>query len=159
MCSHFLEVALRNEIDRLLSGALGHGWFTYGNALLHVQQKQLQTAIKQLQKKRKPILSEYILTELPFGFWVGLLSGGYEKQQQYWRRYLHKGFVHRPSGYERKQLHARYNELRDFRNRIAHHERILHHDPERKLCECLEATGWISPAMRNWAQRLLDRMP
>ncbi len=159
VCTHFLEVALRNEINHLLSASLGYDWFLGKGALLPIQEKQLQTAISQLAKKRKPVLPEFILTELPFGFWTALLSRKYEKRQQYWRRYLYRGFTHRPAGFDRKQLHMRYNDLRDFRNRIAHHERILHHAPERRLQECLEATGWISPAMREWAQRLLDRMP
>ncbi len=159
VCAHFLEVALRNEINHLLSAALGYDWFLSKGALLPVQEKQLQTAISQLRKKRKPVFPESILTELPFGFWTALLSSGYERRQQYWRRHLHEGFTHRPAGYDRKQLHMRYNAMRDFRNRIAHHERILHYAPERRLQECLEATGWISPAVRAWAQRLLDKMP
>ena len=157
---HFLEITLRNEINGILSANLGPDWFLRQDALIYPQIQQLEDSRKRLRKQGKKQPSpDDIVAELPLGFWVGILNAGYEKQQQYWRKYLYKGFGHRPKGHERKQLFNRYDDIRHFRNRVFHHDRILHKTPARKLSECLEAIGWIDMNAQRWAQDLLDRIP
>ena len=161
VCTHFMEIALRNEIHVILSASVGHDWMLRSGALLYPQTEQLKRALEYLGKADKPAKGNFLVSELPLGFWVGILSSKYEKgkNRQYWRRFLHKGFAHRGDRRDRPELHGRYDELRNFRNRVAHHERILHQRPERQIDKCLEAIGWISPEMRNWARQLLDKMP
>ncbi len=55
-----------------------------------------------------------------FGFWTYLFSDIHEKT--IWVPYLHRAF---PAGTDRNQLNATLASLRDFRNRVAHHEHIL----------------------------------
>ncbi len=157
---HFLEVALRNEINGILSNGIGPGWFLHDNALNHPHDHQLEDARDRMKKqgKRSPSPDD-IVAMLPLGFWVGILRADYEKEQQYWRKYLHKGFRHRPAKFDRKKLFNRYDDIRHFRNRVFHHDRILHLDPACKLSECLEAIGWINPTAQRWAQDILKRMP
>ena len=157
---HFLEVTLRNEINGILGANIGPDWFLRQDALIHPQTRQLEDARKRLRKqgKRQPSPDD-ILAELSLGFWVGILNAGYERDQQYWRKHLHKGFRHRPQGYDRKQLFHRFDDIRHFRNRVFHHDRILHKNPARKLSECLEAIGWINPDAQRWAGDILERMP
>ena len=160
VAAHFLEIALRNEINGLLSKRLDPFWFAQRNALNYPQDRQFIDALKRLWKQGKQSPSpDDIIAELPLGFWVGILRADYDYTQEYWRKYLHKGFRYRPAGYERKQLFNRYDDIRHFRNRVFHHDRILHLDPARKLSECLEAIGWINPNAQRWAQDILKRMP
>ena len=153
---HFLEVALRNEINGILSNSIGPDWFLHDNALNHPHDRQLEDALERLKKQGKPSPSpDDIVARLPLGFWVGILRADYEKEQQYWRKYLYKGFKYRPTGYDRKQLFNRYDDIRHFRNRVFHHDRVLHHNPIIKIKECLEATGWINPSAQLWAEKIL----
>lgn len=54
-----------------------------------------------------------------FGFWTYLLADAHEKT--IWVPYLHKAF---PAGTDRNRLNDSLASLRDFRNRVAHHENI-----------------------------------
>ena len=157
---HFLEVVLRNEINGILGNGIGPDWFVHDNALNHPHDRQLADALERLKKqgKRSPSPDD-IVARLLLGFWVGILRADYEKEQQYWRKYLHKGFCHRPAKFDRKKLFNRYDDIRHFRNRVFHHDRILHLDPARKLSECLEAIGWINPAAQCWAEDILKQLP
>ena len=156
---HFLEVALRNEMDKVLCALYGPHWFERPNALIGKQVKQYAQARHQLLKQRKKLAHDNFIAELPLGFWVGLLAKRYERHQQYWRRALHRCFSHRPKGIDRREIHEILERLRRFRNKVAHHERILHHSPDKHIRKALEVLGWIDPNLENWAQDMLDRMP
>ncbi len=156
---HFLEIVLRNDMDAAMRQLLGLHWFTRPDALREAQAKQVAQAMNNLRRQKKPPSHDNIIADLPLGFWVGLLTKQYEYRQQYWRRCLHACFPLRPRHVQRHELHDRLNRIRRFRNRVAHHERILHRHPDIMIRHALQALAWISPEMRNWAQRLLDRMP
>jgi hypothetical protein len=101
-----------------------------------------------------------VVAELNFGFWTSLLSSGYEASL--WRpnnaRLLKDTFQHIPHPLRRRNLiYARYNHLRELRNRIFHHESIwnrptLFHDYQ----QILDAIGWVSPPMVQ-ALKIVDR--
>ena len=56
-----------------------------------------------------------------------------------------------------KKLDARWKRIRDLRNRVFHHERIIHWtDLDAQHAAILEVTGWISPELCAVAS-VLDR--
>jgi len=60
---------------------------------------------------------------------------------------------------ERNVLHlaARWQKIRDLRNRVFHHERILHwRDLEAQHWQILQLIGWINPELEALT-RMLDR--
>ena len=159
VAAHFCEIALRNELNDMLRHEMGENWLHQKGALLPAQQGQLAIAEKRLRQDGKQPLNDNLVSELPFGFWVGLLGRKYEYRQQYWRKVFHRGFVNRPRGMERAELYENFNAVRRYRNRIAHHERILHRKPEKSLNRCLRTIGWICSRTENWARGLIARMP
>jgi hypothetical protein len=58
----------------------------------------------------------------------------------------------------RKQLSRPLTPIRLLRNRIAHHEPILHWDLRKHHGAMLEVTGWLSPAAATWCAGV-DRFP
>lgn len=70
--------------------------------------------------RNTPPVPGKMVAEIMFGFWTYLFSDLHEKT--IWVPYLHKAF---PPGTDRNRLNATLASLRDFRNRIAHHEHIL----------------------------------
>ena len=71
-----------------------------------------------------------------------------------------QAFPHAPRG-ERdlKKLDARWRRIRDLRNRVFHHERIIHFaDLAAQHSTILETIGWISPELLDMT-RAIDRFP
>lgn len=84
-----------------------------------------------------------VVAELTFGFWTYLVSDLHEKT--IWVPYLHKVF---PAGIDRKKLSGTFTSLRDFRNRVAHHENILA-NPESKRRQLVSVAKLISPDLHT----------
>ncbi|WP_345376787.1 hypothetical protein [Frondihabitans cladoniiphilus] len=61
-----------------------------------------------------------VVAEIMFGFWTFMTAGSHE--DLVWTPYLRHAF---PPGTDRNRLHETLSALRDFRNRVAHHEPIL----------------------------------
>ncbi len=74
-----------------------------------------------------------------FGFWTFLFADGHEKTL--WVPYLHKAF---PPGTDRSKLSQTLTAIREFRNRIAHHENILK-GSEIERRRIVSATQMLSP--------------
>jgi hypothetical protein len=137
-----LEVGLRNACDRQLSAAvLPHDthWTDPGTLL-----KLFPVSIRKNKRNGKtwdanknprgkvleardrcgspgivPVPGK-IVAELMFGFWTYLVADSHEKT--IWVPYLHKAF---PPGTDRDRVSQALTAIREFRNRVAHHENIL----------------------------------
>lgn len=68
-----------------------------------------------------------------------------------WRSCLFRGFTENGRGMKRDRVHRRFNALRRFRNRIAHHEPIFHRDLPAVHGEVIEGIGWMSEDTSAWA--------
>lgn len=132
-----LEVGLRNACDRQLSAGVVHGdvHWTDPNTLMNLfpiamrrgrdANKIPRDAVLRARKSAMTTRSSRpapgkTVAEIMFGFWTYLFSDIHEKT--IWVPYLHRAF---PAGTDRNQLNATLASLRDFRNRVAHHEHIL----------------------------------
>ncbi|MBT7066433.1 MAG: hypothetical protein HN919_09035 [Verrucomicrobia bacterium] len=154
----FAEVALRNAVHASLCDRFdSEGWYDAipSGKLLPWQAKQIIAAKDKLARDDKTENPGRIIAELHFGFWTGFFN----------RRHARTGlgfaltnsvFSGAPKS-ERAlaNLDARWNRIRILRNRVFHHERILHwtdlDDQHRAL---LQVTGWISPELRELADAL-----
>lgn len=76
-----------------------------------------------------------------------------------WRRGLNE-IAKRPDGRRlaRKDFSRRLTPVRILRNRIAHHEPILHWDLTKHHGAIHEVTRWLSPAAADWTAKI-DRFP
>ena len=92
-----------------------------------------------------------VVAELKFAFWVGLPSA--QSDATPWRRAICKGFQ-TGSGRKRSDVHGRFNMLRRFRNRIAHHEPVFRRDLSVDHAEILEAIGWVQGRRSHAPRRL-----
>lgn len=164
---HALEISLRNNIHRAGVEIFGCDmWF--GN-VCHVplrdnELRSLRNAQEKLRVKRKPITAGRIIAELNFGFWVALLNQPYSKLWQPPRSLLEKAFpkVDSKRFQHRKELHPRLDRIREFRNRVFHHEPIWNWPPQHiakqypkiidlnlavQYAEIVQTISWLSPEM------------
>lgn len=141
-----LEVTLRNAVHIAITEERGVNWFD-GPGLEQPQQDAVRNAKEDLRWERGPQDPGRIVAGLSFGFWVALFAKRYEKEL--WRPVLHQCFNPRQ---DRRRLHDRLNRLRRLRNRIVHHEPILHWDLRADHDLILWVLDLLSPETRNWVE-------
>ncbi len=141
-----VEICLRNTLYTRMADLYGSDWMTNDNPPLSGSSKaMIQAALTDLQKDSDWPSNDAIVSELKFAFWVGLLGPGYD--QTVWRKTLYKGFF----GKKRSFVHGRFNAIRRFRNRVAHHEPIFQKKLEVVHSEIVEAISWMCANTSTWA--------
>ena len=152
-----LETCLRNSLSIELTILLGVDWYENKHGIFqHPTTEMIAKAKQGLQDDGKAIVASRMIPELNFGFWVSILSPRYDTRL--WVPALRKAFPNRPKGEDRKAVHKAINAVRRLRNRVAHHEPILH----RKLDEdhelILKLILWCCPKTSAWVGSL-SRLP
>ncbi len=84
------------------------------------------------------------IAELMFGFWSYLTDSLHEKTL--WVPALHTAFV---AGADRTKLHNAMTELRDIRNRVAHHESVFDQRAENARRSIVYVARSLSPDLRD----------
>jgi hypothetical protein len=152
-----LELALRNRIHTVMATGHGERWFEDKGVLKAPHQhEQVQTAITELGKDGKEPSPGRVVAALTFSFWTAMVSPVYE---DLWRASLNT-IAAGPDGrrLSRKQLSRPLTPIRLLRNRVAHHEPILHWDLRKHHRAMLEVTGWLSLPSAAWTGGV-DRFP
>lgn len=146
-----LEIGLRNHLDDHLNAVYGADWMTNGHPPLNEwAHREIIGAQKSLGASKSSVSRGAILAELHFGFWISLLAPQYDATL--WRSACHRAFRSNGRGLARKIVHSRFNAVRRFRNRVAHHEPIFHLNLEQTHDEVLEACSWICIHTAEWAR-------
>jgi len=153
------EIALRNALHRKLTIRFGtENWFddaTCRDILSHTQQHQIDEAKQTLTIKGKPISPGRMVAELTFGFWTAFFNKRFAQNSA--AIAVTSGTFHAAPKAERdlRKLNQRWRRIRELRNRVFHHERIIHWaDLEAQHTEILRVIGWISPELQEMAQAL-----
>jgi hypothetical protein len=150
------EVALRNSLHQHLAGLVGSEfWFdTPAFSLTPWAVEEVRKAKAKIAREHRPVTAGRIVAELQFGFWTSLFEAHYEQNPT---RFLPTGiravFPRLPkSRHHRKELKRTLEEIRALRNRVFHHERIVHwQDLDTKHAAILEVIGWVSPELHEMA--------
>ncbi len=153
----FAEIGLRNAVHRELTARCGTDrWYDSPQARLTAWQlDKVAEAKEALQKRRKSLTAGRVVAELTFGFWTGFFNNAHARTGI--GSYLSKNaFPHAPATEQyQSKLDKRWLEIRDLRNRIFHHERILHwKDLDIRHQAILEIIAWMSPELRDVANTL-----
>jgi hypothetical protein len=143
-----LEICLRNKIHQQLSNTYGELWYENGNPPLNDDSSRMIFEAEEQLRKGGRIVPGRMVAELKFAFWVGLLGPQYDATL--WRTCVYRAFP-QSGGRARKMVHGRFNVIRRFRNRIAHHEPIFHLQPIQRHQEIIEATSWMCRSTAQWA--------
>ena len=152
-----LEVALRNSIDTLLSEKISDEWYMYDDFLTKDSKVKIRQAIEHLMMKKEQITKDKIIAELSFGFWVNLFKKPYEKRLRI--NDLKKVFPNLPSKKtkitNRETIYRELNHIRNFRNRIFHHEKVLNRDGYNLIfSEIDEILNYFDEEVCSFAQRI-----
>lgn len=149
-----LEVLLRNAIDAQLSYRAqeitrGIPWF-----LLPPYNKVQPEAIDTVRTRLRPLGREtrdQIIAGLSFGYWSGWVGS---KHEDLWRQSLRFAFPHGTG--QRKEVSALVEQVRKFRNRIAHHDSLLKVDIGFEMNAVFSLAAIINEDAAQW-MRSVDR--
>ena len=152
-----LEVSLRNSIDQVFSKLYGGGWLINEASFLH--QKELEKlfhAKDKLRSRHEEITKEKLVAELTFGFWTGLFKTLYDVQMRI--GILKQIFPNLPPRdkilINRKILSSKLNHIREFRNRVFHHENILKSKYDTIEEDIDEILVYLDEDLREFATRV-----
>lgn len=168
---NILEIAVRNSIhDKLVERAGRDDWWADSCIrLCKNEQEAIDSAISTLQRRgTENPTSDQVVAATSFGLWVGLTSGGVPRDRLYsyettlWQPRLQHAFPYRGDR-RRKYIHARLDNIRLLRNRIAHHEPIYRSPLQKIYDDILEVAAMVHPDARDFivshsrAQEVLDQ--
>lgn len=145
-----LEVCLRNHLHGELTNRYGSNWFRNGGPPFDPEAlDKINKAMDDLSRAGRARTVGAVTAELNFGFWVMLLSRKYDSSL--WRSTFTRAFLDGGRRMARQRVHNRMDSIRNFRNRVFHHEPIYHLDPAKMHGEIIEAIAWICPESAAWA--------
>lgn len=149
-----VEVGLRNGCHRQLSVVFGAKWHDDGR-FLGIDAgfaKSITDAKDRLRRSSQPQDTPHIVAELSFGFWTTLLSRRHE--HSLWVPAIRKAFpryiVVTGRQPRRRDIADRFDYLRVFRNRIAHHEPIFSRALKADYASLLEVASWMHEDLAEW---------
>lgn len=151
------EITLRNALHTCLSTRTGVDTWYDTIQLPQWQSTQIAEAKQRISRQGKPLTSGRIVAEQTFGFWVGFFTRPYMTSGLAYH-IARNAFAQAPRA-ERDiaKLTTKWQTVRDLRNRVFHHERVLHwQDLDEKHTEMLKLIGWMNPELEQLA-RILDR--
>jgi hypothetical protein len=121
---HWVEIVLRNALHRQLTAVYGREDWWEADTLRGKFARWVGKARQHWEREhpgRRAGVDE-IVSELSFGFWVGLLASRHDRDL--WVLALYKAFPH--YGGRRDELHEKLDSLRWLRNRVMHYEPVHH---------------------------------
>lgn len=152
------EIALRNAIHQQLTRLMGRDdWFADPQFQLTLwAEEEVRKAKVKITKTRKPVTAGRVVAELQFGFWTSLFEAHYEQRTPFLPAGLKGVFPHLPKSlHHRKDRKHDLETIRTLRNRVFHHERIIHwKDLDAQHNLILQVIAWISPELRQMADAL-----
>jgi hypothetical protein len=132
---HMAEVTIRNlAVYRVISRYKGT-WFDnldFARKLgksEHAENLRSAVAARKRTTTNTGHITSYLVRDLTFGFWVNIFTRTFH--EELWKRDLWTRLPSVPHGYTITQLHAGIEEIRDFRNQVAHHKNLISKPPPR----------------------------
>jgi hypothetical protein len=139
------EITVRNAVARRLADSFGQGWYSSAAFIKSLQARHaedLRALVRLEQNSRgKDFSVDHVIAGLKFGFWVQLLSKQYDKWLR--ARDIQLTFPNISSAHDRSYIHTRVDQLRVFRNKVAHHYAIFDRDPLKEYGNAMSIIGWI----------------
>lgn len=158
---HLVEVSFRNALYEagcettagraVKTGAVPCWLDTVPTLLQRREAEEVSKAIQRLGRNSRRHTPGHLVGQLSFGFWIGLCERPYEHGRatgpQLWPKAV-KRFQNAPKQEKnRPGIRAAFNEVREFRNHVAHYQPIWDRDPVRWHSRAIEVLGWMNPRL------------
>lgn len=189
-----IEVLLRNRINDVLKNNIDKNWFDLnknnqtGIFFSKYHAESIEKALGNIRRKQKIVNNGRVVSELNMGFWTDFLdisfsnSSNQSTKQIGWQYFIPEilpGYKYGnkdPHRYwnnekNKQKLKEKLNDIKEIRNRIAHHEPIFKYmsiktrelskdkrggyfiSLQRNYLEALELLHWLSPELSKAYQK------
>jgi hypothetical protein len=151
------EVGLRNAIHQRLTELYGPAWYESPDfSITDWGRYEVEKAKAKLIGQNVQSSPASIVAELQFGFWTHLFQDHYESRTDFLPRSIKHVFLNLPkSQHNRKQIKRTLDDIRDLRNKVFHHERVVHWtDLKDKHQIMLEVIRWTGSELHELAVTL-----
>lgn len=157
-----VEVVLRNNLDSAISTLYGPWWFDASSSL-KLRKSEAGRIIEAQWKLRKklsrPLVPGDIIAAQAFSFWTSLFSRYYGRPDMLWPKLLGPVFPYLNTNRSITKIRPRLEAIRDLRNRVFHHEPILHlSDLAYQHTQIIETIEWMNPSALQLFESI-DRFP
>lgn len=145
-----IEVVLRNHLWKAISNYTHNSkWLITGNILHPIEQGILRETQSRIVHTHRHEEADDLISELSFGFWTNLLNVRYE--QVFWPKLLSTVFPTLPRKKRtRYYVDKHFRSIRNLRNRVFHHQRIIHWpNLEERHKQLLESISWLDQNIKN----------
>jgi hypothetical protein len=159
---HIAEVTIRNMAAYRVISRYKGTWFDDPNFARklgkseHAEKLRSAVAIRKQTTTNAGHITSYLVRDLTFGFWVNIFTRTFH--EELWKRDLWTYVPSVPHGYTITQLHAEINEIRDFRNQVAHHKNLISKPPpktvENRHDAMMRTLKYLSPQVELHARAI-----
>jgi len=153
-----LEVSLRNAVNQHFEKFYGAGWLLNESSFLQKDHlSKIFDAKNKIKSRKESLNKDKLVAELSFGFWVNLFKSSYDRQMRIAN--LKQIFTNLPSKdiklINRNELFQKINHIRNFRNRIFHHEKIVNNIQYQNIeIQIDEILGYLHEDILSFSKRL-----
>jgi hypothetical protein len=155
-----LEVVVRNAIhDEMRASRRDDWWNEPSVRLIERERNALVQAEENLARRGIGApTSGQIVAATSLGLWVGLTDEGIPRdpycsyETALWQPRIAKAFPY-ADGVRRKELHRLLDDVRIFRNRLAHHEPIFRASHARIRDNIIRIAGFVHPEAATFIER------
>jgi hypothetical protein len=156
---HLFEICIRNAVANAATATYSPTWpwaATFERSLPDYQHfSPRREIVKVRQRHQAPQSTGKVIADLKFAFWVSMFTGRHDRRL--WRPHLKIEFPNTPPGMTvervRTRIYAVADEVRQLRNRIAHHEPIFRRDLIASYEAIEEIVGYRCADTLAWMRR------
>lgn len=163
----FAEVSARNAIKIPVERRFKSQWYEnskFINLLPKRAKEELSETVKKERGKRGAVLNQdHIVAGMSFGFWMSLMTASY--QNHLWVNGLKGSFPNLGANDDRESIYKRLDDLRRYRNDVAHHVAIFDRSPQKEFQNALYITKlvcgdthWLSAEIAR-VSRVINERP
>ncbi|QXI65909.1 MULTISPECIES: hypothetical protein [Paracoccus] len=151
------EVSIRNAISEAIELTYGPNW-PYEQSFeiaLPNPQRAYSPRANLLSHRNEPTTGK-VIAELKFVFWERMFTGRHDKT--IWNHHLRTVLPNLDAAKSVQQLRREafdtLKDIRDLRNRIAHHEPIFRRNIQDEYNRIKKVVGWRSTVAANWLDKV-----
>ena len=152
------EICVRNALNRALVLKFGSSWFVSSSFLSPLPDRlknEISKAVKNERTQHGSSFSgDHMVSALSFGFWVHLTTKS--AIRLIWGGRLPALFPCLQAGTTDQQIFEKVDQLRKFRNRLAHHNAIFDKRPAAEYRNIQDIIGWACPDTLWFMRQLVN---
>lgn len=142
------ELCIRNAVTQILIRRFGRGWYSNHKFIDVLPERHkiglTSTVLDEQLSRGASFTGDHVVAATTFGFWSQLFTRNF-KHILWQPPGVYRALAHAPKGLTQADIHDCVEQVRTFRNDVAHHYAIFDKRPLDRLQVAMDLIGWISP--------------